>query len=270
MDAHIRRGDEAIQCADLVGPRPGSWSSEVTRLGFTLYNFARPLGRGVLGGSAGLRGNGMCFSASLLRRIPWNAFGVTEDLQYGLNLLLAGVRVRFAPSASVLATMPAQAANAESQRLRWEQGRLPVKRMYAGRLLGAAIRKRSFPLLDSWIDLVTPPFVQLMAVVGILFLLHAGLAMLFPGAWPLRAAAWGVVLALGAIHVIAGLVASRADARLYLALLYVPRYALWKFILRRKHPSSRSPEDWVRTTREEPGPPGSPQNRDTISVSPHT
>jgi cellulose synthase/poly-beta-1,6-N-acetylglucosamine synthase-like glycosyltransferase len=271
MDAHIRAGDEAIQCADLVAPQAGSWSSEITRLGFTLYNFARPLGRGVLGGSAGLRGNGMCFSSALLRRVPWSAYGVTEDLQYGLDLLLAGVKVRFAPGARILATMPAHASNAETQRVRWEQGRLPVRRRYSRILLAAAAKRLSFPILDSWIDLVTPPFVQLTALAAGSFVLHAGLAALFPATFSFWAGAWGAVLLLAAIHVIAGLLSARADARLYLALLHVPRYAAWKFILRRKHPASVTPEDWVRTAREEDaGAAGQRRDRDTISISPHT
>ncbi len=272
MDAHLRDGAEAIQSSDMVARDSRSWSSEITRLGFTLYNFVRPLGRSVIGGSAGLRGNGMCFSASLLKRIPWNAFGVTEDLQYGLNLLLNGVKVRFVPDAVVLATMPAIAANAETQRVRWEQGRMPVKRHYARKLLTSAIRKFSYPLLDSWIDLVTPPFVHLMALNAMALCLHIVLWILAPGLFSVHLLGWGIVLILGLVHVLAGLASAGADGRLYLALLYVPRYALWKLLLRQKHPSSRSPEDWIRTTREKPGTgaPGAGNNHDGIPVSPHT
>lgn len=272
MDAYLRRGAEAIQSSDQVTRNDASWSSEITRLGFTLYNFSRPLGRGVLGGSAGLRGNGMCFSAGLLRRLPWNAFGVTEDLQYGLELLLAGVRVRFAPAAVVLATMPAIAANAESQRIRWEQGRLPVRRRYARLLLGTGLRRASFRLLDAWIDLVTPPFVQLMAFNGAMAAAHVPAALLLPGVFLPWLAAWGAVFAAGLLHVFAGLASARADAGLYRALLHVPRYAFWKLLLRRKHPPSRSPEDWVRTTRETPadGSDGRNNKQDGIPVSPHT
>lgn len=272
MDARVRDGAEAIQANDQVTRNTASWSSEITRLGFTLYNFARPLGRGVLGGSAGLRGNGMCFSAGLLRRLPWNAFGVTEDLQYGLNLLLAGVRVRFAPDAVALATMPAIASNAETQRVRWEQGRLPVKRAYGRKLLAAGLSRMSWTLIDSWIDLVTPPFVHLMAVNAAVAAAHALLAVLFPATFLPYAAAWGGVLAAGLVHVFAGLASARADAGLYLALLHVPRYAFWKLLLRLKHPSSRSPEDWIRTTRETQadGAGATEHKKDGITITPHT
>jgi 1,2-diacylglycerol 3-beta-glucosyltransferase len=251
MNGELERGAEAIQACDAVIRNTASWSTEITRLGFTLYNHVRPLGRGVIGGSAGLRGNGMCFSAGLVKRIPWNAFGVTEDLQYGLTLLLNGVNVRYAPGATVYATMPAYAANAVSQRARWEMGRAPVKRIFSGRLLSLAFRKLSFPALDAWIDLVTPPFVHLMAACAALAAAHWVLDAVFPGTFVSFALAWTLITALGLVHVIAGLAAARADAGQYLALCYVPLYAAWKVWLYLRRPDATPPSEWVRTTRED-------------------
>ncbi len=272
MDAHLRDGAGAIQASDMVERNLHSWSSEITRLGFTLYNFSRPLGRTVIGGSAGLRGNGMCFSAPLLRKIPWNAYGVTEDLQYGLSILLEGEKVRFAADARITTTMPTIAANAESQRIRWEQGRGPVTEMFSGKLLAGAFTRFSYPLLDSWIDLVTPPFISLMALSVAVLAVHVLLWMVAPALFSAWLLSWGIVILLGIVHVIAGLASAGADARLYLVLLHVPRYALWKLLLRRKHGSSGSPEEWIRTTRETKGPgtPDAEKNHDGQPVSPHT
>ena len=250
MNDELDLGAEAIQSGDLVKRNTASWSTEITRLGFTLYNHVRPLGREVLGCSAGLRGNGMCFSAGLLKRIPWNAFGVTEDLQYGLTLLLNGVKVRYAPGAVVYATMPAYSRNAVSQRARWERGRAPVKKLFSGRLLSMAARKFSFPALDAWIDLVTPPFVHMMAAITTMACAHLVLEAAFPGSFSSLALAWTVVMALGVVHVTAGLIAARADAGQYLALCYVPVYALWKLWLYVRRPHSKPPAEWVRTTRD--------------------
>ena len=126
MNRFLERGAVSIQSCDIVKPQPDAWSSEVTRLGFALYNHVRPLGRSVIGCSAGVRGNDMCFAAETLKRYPWGAFSITEDLEYGLHLLLHGVVTAFAPEAKVYATMPRDADNARSQRGRWEGGRLPV------------------------------------------------------------------------------------------------------------------------------------------------
>jgi 1,2-diacylglycerol 3-beta-glucosyltransferase len=179
MNHYLERGDTVIQASDLVKPQPGAWSSEMTRLGFTLYNYARPLGRRVIGCSTGLRGNGMCFAADVLRSHPWEAYTRTEDLEFGLSLLLAGIPVAFAPQAFVLATMPQNPQLAESQRARWEHGRFPVIRTFGPILLNKTLRHGSFRSLDAFIDLITPPLINLMAIV--LGILLFTLALLFSG-----------------------------------------------------------------------------------------
>src|SRR5699024_3443486 len=141
---------------------PDVWTSEIIRTGFTLYNYVRPLARRGLGFSAGLRGNGMCFSVKVLKEVPWNAYSLTEDLEYGIKLMLNNIDVVFAPEAIGFSIVPEKANNAESQRERWEIGRFPVLRKYAGTLLQAAYRKRSVKTFDMLVDLVTPPLVNMM------------------------------------------------------------------------------------------------------------
>ncbi len=249
MNYHLDRGAEAIQCNDMVEPRSGVWISEVIRFGFTLYNYVRPMGRRALGFSAGIRGNGMCYSTALLRRIPWDVYSLNEDLEYGLKLLLGGTTVQFAAEALVLASMPQTPANAESQRSRWERGRFPVIRKFTLPLLGAAVRHRSLKPLDAVVDLLTPPFVNLYGFVMALVLLHAvALAVGYP-VWPFLAA-WLVVWAAATAHVLIGLPAANADAGLYRAFAYIPRYAFWKISLYLRMFRRRSGSEWIRTTRD--------------------
>jgi 1,2-diacylglycerol 3-beta-glucosyltransferase len=192
----------------------------------------------------------MCFSAGLLRRMPWNSYSLNEDLEYGLKLLLNGTPVTFAPEALVHATMPTTPKNAESQRSRWERGRLPVIRSYTWPLALAALRQRSFTPIDALIDLVTPPFVNLFGGVGAATGAH--LLLLAAGA-PVQSLllAWSLILAALVAHVLIGLPAAGADPALYRAFLYIPRYALWKISLYARTLRSRSSEEWVRTTREQ-------------------
>jgi cellulose synthase/poly-beta-1,6-N-acetylglucosamine synthase-like glycosyltransferase len=231
---------------------PGSWNSEIIRFGFALYNFARPLARKVLHCSAGIRGNGMCFSSDLLRRIPWNTYSLNEDLEYGLILLLGGTIVEFAPEAKVLATMPASASNARSQRSRWERGRFPVIRRYAPRLLTSGLSSFSPPLIDALIDLVIPPFVNLFGGVLILSVIHLALWAAGFLASPALAVLWGFFVLCGFVHVFAGLYAARADAMLYKAFFHIPRYAIWKLTVYLGLFRGTKSSDWVRTTRERP------------------
>jgi 1,2-diacylglycerol 3-beta-glucosyltransferase len=250
MNHYLDRGHKVIQSSDLVKPQPDAWSSEMTRLGFTLYNYARPLGRHVIGCSTGLRGNGMCFAADVLRSHPWEAYTRTEDLEFGLSLLLAGIPVAFAPQAFVLATMPQNPQLAESQRARWEHGRFPVIKRYGPLLLRNTLRHCSFQFLDSFIDLITPPLINLMGMVLAILLLTLALFFLGVASMLTFAYIWTLVLLLGFLHMIIGLYASRADRFLYNALFHLPRYIAWKAMLYLKLVRQGETNEWIRTERE--------------------
>ena len=118
------------------------------------------------------------------------------------------------------------------------------------KIIAACARRPTIRLVEALIDLTMPPFVNMLAGVSLMLAVHTLLwaagadAALRLGAW------WGALLALGIIHVFAGMRAAKADSALYLALLYVPRYALWKFRLYGKLLRTGSPVRWVRTTRE--------------------
>ncbi len=250
MNARLEQGAEAVQCADLVEPQPGVWSSEITRMGFMLYNFVRPLARESLGLSVGLRGNGMCFDAKVLRRFPWEAFALVEDLEYGLDLLLHGVRIVFAPGAIVHATMPREVRHAVSQRSRWEGGRFGTIRKYAPMLAGAALRRRSFAYVDALIDLVTPALVNLMGFTLLVVLASALLYAIGTPHGNLLFVVSLVVAGCGFLHLLAGLLAAKADKSLYMAILWIPRYAIWKILVYLGFFRRGVGSEWIRTTRD--------------------
>ena len=52
---------------------------------FSLTNGVWMLGLERLGLGVGLKGNGMCFSARGLRRFPWRAHGLVEDMEFALD-----------------------------------------------------------------------------------------------------------------------------------------------------------------------------------------
>jgi 1,2-diacylglycerol 3-beta-glucosyltransferase len=250
LNQYLINGSDAIQTSDMVEPNPNSWSSEITRLGFTLYNHVRPLGRKVINCSAGIRGNGMCFSKSILTRIPWSTYSLNEDLEYGLILLLSGINVAFAPETAVYATMPSQVRNAVSQRSRWEKGRMPVIKIYTKKLLVSATKKLSFKLFDAFIELVTPAFVNLFAIITMLFAINVLVWVLLKDLQSNYVILWGVSLLLSILHVVVGLIAVRADKVLLKSIFYIPKYAVWKLMVYMKIFNNKSDGEWVRTTRE--------------------
>lgn len=249
MNDYLDRGSRVIQSSDLVLPEPGNWSVEATRIGFLLYNYVKPLGRKVLGLNMGLRGNGMCFSTDVLRETPWQAWSLTEDVEYGLVLLLKGVDIDFAPEAEVIAQMPLEASNAETQRSRWEIGRFQIIRSYMPKFLYKSITKASPAYFDIFIELITPPFVNMMFMVTCIF--GAGILLwLFALLPAVHVLMWGLLLATGVIYLFIGLYVGGADKSLYKSLLRLPRYISWKLKVYVKALINGKEEDWIRTTRD--------------------
>lgn len=251
MNKYMEKGASVVQGYLTVNSKPNIWTSEIIRIGFTLYNYVRPMARRGLGFPAGLRGNGMCFSLDVLEKVPWDAYSLTEDLEYGIKLLLNDINVIFAPEAIGYNVVPEDAKNAESQRERWEIGRYPVLKNYAGTLLKESIKRRSFSIFDTLIDLVTPPVVNMMMftvfMAGVSYLLIAtGVqdSLIFTQLWL-------TILGLGIFHALMGLYAAKAEWSVYRSLFYVPRYALWKLYIYFKVllVKGRTTE-WIRTSRE--------------------
>ncbi|MGM0588475.1 MAG: glycosyltransferase family 2 protein [Bacteroidota bacterium] len=249
MNYYLEKGARVIQSSDLVIPQPEAWSSEATRIGFLLYNYVKPMGRKALGLGVGLRGNGMCFTPEVLREVPWEAWSLTEDLEYGLNLLLQNVHTEFAPEAYVWAQMPKVPKNAETQRTRWEMGRYPIIKKYSPRLFTAFIKRGAIKYLDALIELITPPLVNTLLVVMIILLLTV--AGWLVGWFSIGLIwIWSGITLLGGLHLLLGLIVVGADHHLLKSLIYIPRYAFWKMALYVRKWANQDNKNWVRTTRE--------------------
>lgn len=253
MDARLAAGERAIQAYYTVENPEEGWSAALRSVALAALHYLRPQGRMVLGGSVGLKGNGMTFAAELLERHRWSA-SLTEDIEYHMSLVLDGERVTFAPDATVSAEMPASLDAADSQNVRWEQGRLQMARRYVPRLLTAAVRaaepRRAFLLLDAAAEHLIPPF----SILAALSLLLAPLAWFLPRRRRpfLRALLRALSLfnLLGqAVYVLAGLRLVRAPAAVYRALLYAPFFLLWKVWLYVRVWLGERQAVWTRTSR---------------------
>lgn len=247
--ARIEQGAGAVQAHYRVRNAMASWRTRLMTIALACFHQQRSRARERLGLSCGIRGNGWCVTHELLRKVPYAAFSLTEDLEYGIDLGLAGHRVHYADEAAVAAEMVSGALAARSQRQRWEHGRRQLLRMRLWPLLfrqPGALR----PLrIDLLLDLLVPPLSGL--ALQLLLLVLAGAAALH---WHLPAG--GPCLALGllgsfalALHVLRGWQLSAVGPRGLLDLLHVPGFIVWKLVLMmRRHDAA----DWVRTRREEP------------------
>jgi cellulose synthase/poly-beta-1,6-N-acetylglucosamine synthase-like glycosyltransferase len=246
FDAHLARGDEAIQCYYGVRNRDQSWSSMLRHVALVLYNGVRPRGRDVLGLSAGLRGNGMCFAASIVERFGWDAATLTEDAEFHLHLLEGGIRVRYAAQTSVTADMPVSLRQARSQNVRWERGRLQLARARGPLLLVEGLRQRDPSRLDALAELILPP----LSMLGAMSVMGLALSKLFRARRAYQLARM-VMAGLGC-YVFGGLLVARERPRTYLALFMAPPYVAWKlgiYIVSALHITDTR---WMRTERAVP------------------
>ena len=247
----IAKGVQALQAHYGIRNATESWRTRLMHIAFILYHGVRSSARERLQLSTGLRGNGMCFTLDTLRQVPYCAFSLVEDVEYGVELGLHGVRVAYVGSATVLGEMVSGSAASESQRKRWEQGRGALVRRYAPQLLRRAIIGRDALLLDLAFDLLTPPLtrVLLFTVGGGAVALTAVVAGV---AQPYALIPWAISAAGLASYLARGVQLSSQGPRVLLDLVHAPKYMLWKIGLAIGRRAS-STNEWVRTRRKGEG-----------------
>src|SRR5579872_5325524 len=126
LEAELAAGSQVVQADYSLVAEGGGPRTELVAAGFLLFHRVRFGGRARLGMAANLVGNGMLFGSDVLTAHPWSALTGEEDLEYSMDLRLAGVRPRFAAGARIEGTPAVGANGAMRQRLRWEGGRFNV------------------------------------------------------------------------------------------------------------------------------------------------
>lgn len=227
------------------------WRAALMAGAFDLVNHVKPLGRERLGLSAGLKGNGMVFGRETMGVAHWRGDSITEDLDFGLDLLEEhGIRVAYAPNAVVRAQMPVGEQESRSQRDRWERGRREIVARRSGQLLWRGVLGGDFRKTDAALDMLIPPLAELFALIASWMLVClVNMAFGFVSAWWLAAVA---VVWLGyGVYVVGGLKVADASGAAVGALVKAPVYMVWKFVLfaasivRR----GKNGKEWVRTAR---------------------
>ena len=247
--AHLDAGASAVQADYAIRNIEASWRTRLLAVAFASVHTLRSLARSRLRLSCGLRGNGMCFTTSLLAAVPYDAFSIVEDLEYGIRLGALGHRVHYAGEAQVYGDMPAGERQSRTQRRRWEAGRARMARLHAMRLLVRGVRARDRISLDLAMDLLIPPLATLVALTAVGLGASAALSW-WAGHVVLGGWLWlGCAVGLG-VYGLRGWQLSGTGARGLAGLIFVPAYVVWKIVLllrRSSHPNG----EWVRTAREE-------------------
>ena len=237
--ARLGMGEVAVQAEYGVRNPDSSWRTRLMVLALALFHTVRSRARERAGLSCGLRGNGMAIALSALREVPYDAFSIVEDVEYGLALGRAGHRVAYAGEATVLGEMAASSEAARSQRQRWERGRRALARAEGVRLLARGLAKRNALDLDLAADLLVPPLSTLAIAVAI------GAAVSFFASLPIALVAWSLAALAIAFYVARGVFVARLGLRAIRDLAWAPVYVAWKLAV-----PARRPDEWIRTARE--------------------
>ena len=236
------RGARALQCRYEVNNSQDSSRTKLMTLAFYAFNVIRPRGRSRLGLSAGILGNGFALHRDVLTQIRYGAHSVVEDLEYHLALVRAGIRVEFIDAAAVRGEMPVAAKSAQTQRARWEGGRMLMMRQWAPGLMADVCRGR-LRLIEPLFDLLALPIAMEVTLLLI--------AACLPVTW-LRLYVLGAFSVLF-LHVMSAAILGSGFWKAMEAMSSVPGYILWKlWILPEIWRTSRANAAWVRTKRESP------------------
>jgi 1,2-diacylglycerol 3-beta-glucosyltransferase len=243
LGARFASGAHAAQADYQVANPDGGWRTELMAVAFTCFHEVRSMGRERFGLSTGLRGNGMAFTRFSLETVPHEAASLVEDLEHGIALAKAGIRVAYVHEAHVRAEMPVDDDAAASQRKRWEHGRDLMRAEHGLPLLKLAVKNRSKLQADLAADVLIPPLTQVVkanALLGASAFIVSVARKRFGLGSAVAALAFG---GLGA-HVGSGWRRSGVGVSV---LAKLPGYLRWKSGL--TFGSSGADNAWVRTRR---------------------
>jgi cellulose synthase/poly-beta-1,6-N-acetylglucosamine synthase-like glycosyltransferase len=245
--ARIENGASAVQVHYGVLNPQASWRTRLMTIAMTSFHQVRSRARERLQLSCGIRGNGWCITHRLLRQVPYRAFSLAEDIEYGINLGLAGYRVHYADEAQVAGLMVLGEQASRTQRQRWESGRFLLIRSKTLPLLQAAAGPGGKVCLDLALDLLVLPLSYVALNVAALIVL-SGIAL----QWEASMAIW-LWLGLGCgmsllLYVLRGWQLSGVGLHGLVDLLRAPFFVLWKVLLMLR---SRGSAEWMRTKREQ-------------------
>jgi cellulose synthase/poly-beta-1,6-N-acetylglucosamine synthase-like glycosyltransferase len=242
----IERGADAVQVHYGVSNTAASWRTRLLSIAKAAFHIVRSRARERLGLSCGIRGNGWAVTHRLLERVPYRAFSLTEDLEFGIVLGFAGYRVYYADDAHADAEMVSGERDARQQRQRWERGRFQLIRTKTLLLLLAALRRRSRVCLDLALDLMVLPLSYVVLNVVALLILGSLATIWEPSFRPWVWLGLGCVGAL-LLHILRGWQLSGAGLLGLLDLVRAPFFLLWKLAVMLRW---RDSTEWVRTKRE--------------------
>jgi 1,2-diacylglycerol 3-beta-glucosyltransferase len=248
VSGRISAGARVVQVRYGVSDPDTSWRTELMSLALACLHDLRSLGRERLKLSAGLHGNGMAFTRAALEATPYEAFSLTEDLEYAIELVLRGFRVWYVDEAAVYAEMPSTGDQAISQRQRWELGRAQLRGEKVRPLVRRAVLKRDRVAADAAAELLIRPLGDLTAALATGLLLSQSVSRVAKTS-AVSPAMWLAGLLMLGGYVGRGWQLSAIGWNGIAALAHTPGYLVWKFRVRLRQAGAQEGNQWIRTQR---------------------
>lgn len=201
-----------------------SWRNKMLSVALRALHHTRSKGRMIIGGSAGLKGNGMIFTSMLLQKYGWPAYSIAEDAEFSAKLALEDIPVAYISGTTVYGDMPTTAKNASEQRARWENGHWLMVRAWLPKFWRKWQSSPSLLVFDSIMNCIIPP-ITVFVVLQCLTILLCYIFM--PQLFNLSLS----LLLITSLYILSGLMQTKSSWRLYFALLFSPLYMLWKLWL---------------------------------------
>ena len=239
VSAALAGGSQALQTRYIAANPESSAKTRLQSLALLGMNVLRPRGRSRLNLSCGIFGNGFALTAPTLRKVPYLAHSVVEDLEYHLHLIRANLRVDFLDTVTVRGEVPTNPTAASTQRARWEGGRQLMRRQWTLQLLRNVLRGQ-LRYLEPLLDLRALPVTT--TAVCLALALIAPLTRI--------PAALGLITCLLYIFVSASL--SDDPLATLTALAQAPLYLAFKIaMIPKTRAAARKDAAWVRTGRND-------------------
>ena len=229
-----------------ASPVASGLKDRITTFAARVKNEVRSSGLSNLGLPCLLVGSGMAFPWDCLRSVNLASGELVEDMKLGFDLAISHQSPMFCREAVVTANLPNNEEAAQSQRTRWEHGRLDLTRRYWPKLMAMGLRQGRLGLIALALDMAILPL-SLLVTLWLMLTFITAVFSTVASFTPLL-----TCLASGACIAIAILLAWVQVGRQVLPLrqlLLVPVFIFWKlpiFLRFVFNPQS----SWVRTERD--------------------
>lgn len=133
-----------------------SWITASYTLTFSYINRIAQLSRYYLGLTNIINGSGFVVNSEIIEKYGWDAYTLTEDLEYTLKLNMRNIKVSFASKAIVYSENPIDFSQSWKQRKRWTQGQFICMKDFFIPLIKKAIKEKDLKAFDCAIYAFQP------------------------------------------------------------------------------------------------------------------